>query len=461
MYKTSQQYKEAIRQSHRTTTIAEVFDPNGAKLLTLYPHDGSVLVDSNARVRRSLQLSLAAPRPILVSTDSAFVYSQIAVAYATYNALAAAYANYGQAAVSGNITTTVVDPGIVPDNAADALLPYGNEIKVSRGVEVTIPNPLTYAEIVSNYATYNALGAIVTYGQLKTTNRGTTAFEMIPLGVFVITEVSFQEADGGIQVQIAAVDRSIKVSRAKLTDIYQITSGTNAGTAIAELLQNRYPDIALSFSDTAATLNATYLGSDTSSDPWADAQDIAQSVGMRLYFDANGICVLEPQRDYLNVTPDASYQDGELNVVTDVSRRISVQDTYNAVIVAGEGSGNTSSIFRGEAYDDDPASPTYRYGKYGIVPYYYSSPNIVTAAQAANTAESLLLQLRGATEEIAWTNISDASLDVEDVVRLTNAGTKVDQVLVVDSYTLPLQPDQPMSARARLVRTLAGEALGA
>lgn len=460
MYPTSAAYKDAIRKSHQTTLTAEVYSGD-SKILTLYPVDGEINVDSKSNVRRTMRLTVAGPRPLVTSQATSLTYAQLYAAYTTYTNLNAAIATYGQLAAAGETVAVQVDPGLVPDNTADALLPYGNEIRLSRGVEVTVESPYTYNNLFTTYATYASLtAASPTYGQLAAQTAETTEYENIPLGVFVITDVQFEEGDNGITIEIAGVDRSVRVARSKFVDIYQIASGTNAATALAALLQSRWDDIDLSFADTTATLNATYLGSDTSTNPWEDAQSIAQSVGMRLFFDQNGVCRLEPQRDYANVTPDAVYEDGEANIVTDVSRRITVEDTYNAVIVSGEGSGNTLSIFRAEVYDDDPASPTYRYGKFGVVPYFYSSPTIVSGAQAAITAEAILQQVRGATEEIAWRSVTDPSLDVEDVIKLSNTGTKVDQVLVLDSYTLPLRTTEAMTARARLVRTLTGESLG-
>jgi hypothetical protein len=456
MYPTSAEYKAALKRSHQTTLVAEVFSGD-TKVLTIYPTDGEVSVDATQRIRRTLRLTLASPRPTYTSYTQ-ITYAVLYNTYATYSAMALDASTYGDLKLSGEAVAVQVDSGLVPDNVADALMPYGNEIKISQGVEVTTSSPYTYSLLQTSYATYTALSAIQTYGQLSQLTTQTTGYEMIPLGVFVITDVSIEDGDNGATIQVSGLDRSIRIARSKLTDMYQITAGTNAATAIQALLQDRWADITTSFSDTTATLNDIYLGSDTSSDPWADAQDIAQSIGMRLFFDQNGVCRLVPQRDYSNSSPDATYEDGEANVLTSISRRITVEKTYNTVIVAGEGTDNTTTVFRAEVYDDDPASPTYRFGKYGTVPYFYSSPTITSGAQAAITAEALLQQLKGATEEIGWSSISDPSLDVEDVIKVKNEGTKVDQVLVLDSYRLPFKATEVMNARARLIRTLTGEA---
>jgi hypothetical protein len=456
MYPTSSEYKAAIKKSHASTIVAEVFSGD-TKVLTLYPTEGEISVDGTTRVRRAMRLTVSSPRPTY-ETYSQITYANLYNSYATYAIMTGAATTYGELSVGGQSVAVQVDSGLVPDNVADALMPYGNEIKISKGIEVTTSTPWTYAKLSSSYATYSALtSAYSFYGQLAQLTTDATQFELIPLGVFVITDVNIEDGSQGATIQIAGLDRSVRITRSKFVDMFNIANGTNAATAIASILQDRWANIKLAFSDTTATVNAVYLGSDTSSDPWADAQDIAQSVGMRLYFDQDGVCRLEPQRDYGNTTPDAIYEDGEANLITNITRRISTERTYNAVIVSGEGSGNTGSVYRAEVYDDDPASPTYQYGTYGIVPYFYSSPNINSGAQAALTAEALLQQLKGATEEVSWQGVSDPSLDAEDVVKIKNEGTKVDQVLVLDSFRVPLRPYEAMNAQARLVRTLTGE----
>lgn len=456
MYPTSAEFKQAIKKSHKSTIVAEVFSGD-TKVLTLYPIEGEISVDGTQRIRRAMRLTVSSPRPTY-ETYSQITYANLYNEYATYAIMTGAATTYGELAVGGENVAVQVDSGLVPDNIADALMPYGNEIKIAKGIEVTTSTPWNYAQLQASYTTYAQLtSAYSFYGQLSQLTTDATDFEMIPLGVFVITDVAIEDGDQGATINIAGLDRAIRITRSKFTDMFTIAQGTNAATAIANILQNRWADIKLSFSDTTATVNAIYLGSDTSSDPWSDAQDIASSVGMRLYFDQDGICRLEPQRDYGNTQPDAIYEDGEANLITQISRRITTERTYNAVIVSGEGSGNTGSVFRAEVYDDDPASPTYQYGAYGIVPYFYSSSNINSGAQAAITAEALLQQLKGATEEVSWQGVSDPSLDAEDVIKIKNEGTKVDQVLVLDSFRVPLRPYEAMTAQARLVRSLTGE----
>lgn len=458
MYPTSAEYKKAIRRNHKKMLLAEIYTAGGnQKIMDIYPTDGYVTVDQKSNSRRTMELTLAAPRPTVITTNIPITYATLYLTYATYNALAAGAPTYGQAAISTESITTVIDAGLVPDNVTDALTPYGNEIELEIGVEVEKRTAYNYKQLYAAFADYNTLGtSYPTYGQVRKLATIENDYEMIPVGRFVITSVTITESDGGVVIQVSGEDRSLRVRRSKYIDIYQIAANTNAATALTTMLQDRWTDIKLSFTDTPAILPATFLGGDTSTDPWVDAQRIAQGIGMALYFDADGVCRLDSIRDYMNVTPDAEYEDGELNTIMDVTRTISVNDTYNAVIVAGEGSANTGDIYRVEAYDDDPDSPTYRYGGYGVVPYFYSSSLITTSAQAATTAASILNQVRGATEEISWSAITDPSLDAGDVVRVVNEGTKTDQILVLDSITIPLQHDSPMSARARLVRSSTG-----
>jgi hypothetical protein len=86
------------------------------------------------------------------------------------------------------------------------------------------------------------------------------------------------------------------------------------------------------------------------------------------------------------------------------------------------------------------------------VPRFYSSPLLGSNNQAQGAAEFILAKGKGLTEQINWTQITDPSLDVGDVVVVVNANTKVNRTLILDRLSIPLNPVQPMSAVARAIR---------
>jgi hypothetical protein len=455
MYPTSAAFKQAVRSSHVAVIKAEVWD-GATKVLTLEPIDGQVEIDARRSVRRTCQVTVAAPNPTLELDRPGSTYRALAVEYATYAALAASAATYGGLGFIDDAVTVEVDAGIVPSSAYSALAPYGNEIRLWRGIRVEREVSDSYADLAGAYATYQALAdATGTYGELAQVITEATVDELVPLGVFLITDVDVTSEAGGTQVTVVGSDRSLRISRARWTEPYQVTSGTVTETAIQGLLEDRWDDVEVDFTATGDTVNRAAFGLETDNDPWKDALKLAQSAGSDLYFDGDGIARLTPVQDYDEATPDAVYLENEEAMVLGLSRRLTSERTYNGVIAQGEGS-ESSATYRGEAWDEDPDSSTYRYGKFGEVPMFYSSPLLTSDEMARKAAESILAKKKGVVETVEWSQIVDPSLDVGDVVQVVNADAKVDRLMVLDRLTIPLQPGGTMSAVARTIRSLGG-----
>jgi hypothetical protein len=369
MYPTTTKFKAAILLNHKVVVYAEVWNSE-RKLIDLNIDTGKVSVTANNNIRRTCEIHLTTDR-----------------------------------------TTT----NLVPATGFDFLAPFGNQLKLFRGIQY---------------------------------DDGTT--ESIPLGVFVMTEVKVTDRNEGVDMVIRGEDKSIIVSRNKWTSAYQMTNGTLEASLTA-LLQNRYPDIKLDFPITNVTVNQIVLGSDSSLDPWADAVNIAQLVGYDLFFDVKGVCTMKqfPSVDASSVV--ATYKEGSGTTVTQVDRNISTKETYNGVIYTVEGSQVTTPI-RVEIWDDNTASPTYRYGVFGSVPTFITTNLINTSADAIKAASLILNTVIGAQEQIDFSSVVDPSLDVNDVVYIKSIGSKVDRTVIIDSLDIPLEYTGTLSVKTRVVR---------
>lgn len=452
MYPVSAEFKAAVRGSHRALIRAEVWSGD-RKVLDLQPIAGQVEVDARRSVRRTCSLTVQASRPTTANVRESAFYSDLADDYADYTALDDAAASYGALAFTGKVVTVQVDDPIVPGTAFDALAPFGNELRLWRGLTVTRRVPLSYGTLSGTYATLGAVYA--SYGTLAQAYNVEQVDEYVPLGVFLITDVDVVDGEQGIRVDVQGSDRSIRVARARWTSAYQIASGTNAATAVGDLLASRYDDVQTGFPTTAETVGQTVLGTETDNDPWRDAVRIAQAAGFDLYFDGDGVARMDPAEDYETATPDEVYLENAEAMILTLTRRLSNERTYNGVIATAEGS-DVGDTYRAEAWDDDPASPTYRFGPFGEVPLFFTSPLITSQEQAQAAAQSRLAKIKGATEAVDWAQIVDPSLDVGDVIEVQNTGAKVSRLMVLDRLTIPLDPGQPMTAVARTVRFLAG-----
>lgn len=452
MQSVTNDFKTLVRQNHQAVVRAEIWQGDNV-LLELEPLAGSVEDDSRRSVRRTCSLNLFS-QPITTSTSVLESYGQLEARSTTYLALAATadtYADLPEVVGEAFVTT---DDQLVPENAFDPLTPFGNELRLWRGIRVTSERLLNYSLLNADYNNYSALAGVSTYGTLAQATEEVTADELVPLGVFIITNIGMSQEQGGVKIQVSGQDRSLKISRNRWTQPYTVAKGTNVVTAIQQLLEDRWDDVKTSFVPSSDTVNRMVFGLETDNDPWADAQRLAKSCGLELYFDGTGTARLEPAREYDGATADETYIEDVEAMLLSISRNLSVEQTYNGVIVTGE-STSEDAVYRGEAWDEDPASPTYRYGPFGQVPKFLSLPALSSAAIANRTASAELAKSKGAQEAIEWAQITDPSLTAGDVIAVKNTATKVDRMLVIDRLTIPLRATEPMKAVARTIRTLA------
>lgn len=371
MYPTSANFKTAVVTDHIVIGKAEVW-ASDRKLIDLDIDKGKVTVSTSNSIRRTCEI---------------------------------------------NVTTDRTATNLVPDDGFDYLAPFGNQLRLYRGILFT---------------------------------DGTE--EYIPLGVFVINEVKVKDTNEGVSISIRGEDKSIICSRNKWTSTYQMVSGTLEASLTA-LLQNRFPDIEINFPVTNVTVNQVILGADSNVDPWRDAVMLAQLVGFDLFFDVNGVCVMKQFPTLDAATVVATYEEGNGTTITSLDRNISTKETYNGVIYTIEGSQVTTPI-RVEVWDEDTTSPTYRFGVFGSVPTFITTSLLSTSAEAIKAATLLLNTVIGQQENITFDSIVDPSLDVNDVIYVKSIGSKVDRTVIIDSIDIPLTYTDSMNVNTRVVRVV-------
>lgn len=372
MYPTTAEFRTAVATSHVVVSKAEVWIGE-QRLTTLDIESGSVEVSTSSALRRTCRV---------------------------------------------NLITNRESDNLVPDSQFDLLTPFGNELRLYRGIQFDDGSE-----------------------------------EYVPLGVFVITDVNVTDNNEGVTIEVAGEDRALIISRNKWTSPYQVTSAA-LETAIADLLENRYPEIVTSFTTTGVTVNQVVLGVEKDNDPWQDAVELCQLVGYDLFFDATGIAVMKQFPTLDGTSAVATFIEGSGTTVLSLNRTLTSKETFNGVIYYVEGSNVTTPI-RVEVWDEDPSSPTYRYGKFGQVPTFVESNLLATSAQAITAATLLLNTYIGAQETINWEGIVNPALDVQDIVYVKATGAKVDRLVILDSLTIPLSPEESMTAQARTVRLVA------
>ena len=256
--------------------------------------------------------------------------------------------------VRRTLSLSVVDADgtLTPSQAASTglLAPYGTELFVYRGVEYT---------------------------------DGTE--ELVPVGVYVLTQVTVSEDASGEVLGVQGSDRSIRISRNKFLNPYKIDSGVTLESGLTGLLRDRWVDVSTDFPPTGVVLPDVVIEAESGGDPWAAAVGIAEAFGYDLAFDADGVARMRVIPDVTIDDAVETYQDGADAVLTSLTRTFDSSRSYNGVIVTAEGT-NVDAPFRVIVWDENPNSITYRFGDFGEVPFFYKSSLITTPDQAAVTA---------------------------------------------------------------------------
>jgi hypothetical protein len=242
---------------------------------------------------------------------------------------------------------------------------------------------------------------------------------------------------GALSIQISGVDQSRQVSRNTWQDVYYIPANTNYATAIQEIVDNRLPGLAYNFQSTPFVTPKIVLGTQLGNDPWQDAQDLATAIGFELFFDAAGICTLREIPDPATGQSVWTFTDGANPTIAQLDRTLTDQTTYNYVICYGESVDNAEPV-QAVAFDNDPNSPTYYLGPYGIVSTTFQSAMITTAAQAQAAANALLLAVKGASENVALTVVPNPALEPGDVVTVEVSDAKITGTFLINDMQTPL-----------------------
>lgn len=330
------------------------------------------------------------------------------------------------AQVRRSLNCRLVDPTgeITPRSTGEVLTPYGTELRAYRGI--------------------------------KWKDRsGTWVEEICPLGVFRLSRSSITyKADGTSDITLEAYDHSRTIQRDKFTIPYVIPANTNILTAIKDIVKRTFPAPDYDTIGTTLTTTAPMLF-DTGGDPWEACVGLAKSMGCEIYFDVTGRLVVAPPPDIAaQPAPDFTYIEGDRCTMIDLAREFSDESAFNGVIVTGESPGDEKPPVRGEAWDDSPTSPTYRYGDYGEVPFFITDNTAKTVEDCIKIAKAELALLLGRPAALSITALVNPSYEAGDVVEVELNRAGVDGLYGIDAFNVPLAGSgtQRLTLRERRVK---------
>jgi Domain of unknown function (DUF5047) len=268
--------------------------------------------------------------------------------------------------------------------------------------------------------------------------------EMVPMGVYRISKVDMGSSSTGDRtVEIQGYDRSRAVARNRFIRSYQISQeAEDVPTEIKKLLQNRLPILGDDdFSLMSSNYNPPPIAFIRDDIPWKDAAvPLAKSIGAEVLFDGEGKGVVRPFPNPDNDPVAFEYIEGETAIFLDMKRSMDDEQGYNGVIASGQNSEQNEAPPEGEAWDDDPTSPTYfdpaypDRSIYGAVPYFYVSEFLLTDEQCSDAAEGILRDVMGVLETIDLSAICNPAHEAGDIVKLKHEDIQVDDLCIL--YTL-------------------------
>lgn len=324
----------------------------------------------------------------------------------------------GTAAFRRKLSCQCIDPtGLVtPRTEGEILTPYGTELRAYRGIR--------YSDDPEDY-------------------------EACSLGVFRLSRSSITDNNAGSPtIQLEAFDLSRTISRDKFKVPYVIAAGTNAMDALKDLAKQTFADVQFN-AVTSSVATVAPLLFEAGGDPWEAMNGLARSMGCEMYFDVEGRLTVAPPNDINALpSPDFTYIEGQNCTMLDLSREYSDEGVFNGIIVTGESIGDQLPPVRGEFWDENPTSPTYRYGPYGEVPGFITDNLAKTADQCTAIAKSQLSLILGAASKLSITGIVNPSYESGDIVQVVREKSKVDGLYAVDAFSVPLRSNtQALSLR--------------
>jgi hypothetical protein len=313
--------------------------------------------------------------------------------------------------VQSTLDMTVVYPW--PTDSSKPGTPYGQEIYVERGVQ---------------------------YGV------GTT--EWVGLGYFRIDSIEQTNKPNG-EIRISGSDRMAMVRDARVTSPIQFGASSSVGTVIDFLVQDAFPPgfTLTSVYDWDAYSDILQVGQIVDEDRLKFIQDVVTSRGKIMYFDYAGKLQIKDAPD-TSSGPVYTVNKGRNGVLVSMTRSLSRDQVYNAVVARGDATGEVPPV-QAIAYDSNPSSPTFWDGPFGKVPKFYASSFITTYEQAQGAAQSILAQSTGLPYVVSFETVPNPALEGGDVIRLIFSDEQGYEDHILDRISYGLAPDSSMSADTR------------
>lgn len=296
-----------------------------------------------------------------------------------------------------------------PTRADSLLAPYGNEVYVERGI--------AYSDI---------------------------DVEWVGLGYFRIQAPEQNDAPDE-PIRISGRDRMAGIIDARLLAPRQFVTGASLAFIMNTLVLQVYPAATIEWDDATSSvvLARSVL---VEEDRFAFLDELVRSQGKVWYWDHRGVLVI---RSVPNpAKPVVELSAGRGGVLLNLSRQISREGVYNAVVASGEAT-DTAAPVRAVAIDNNSDSPTYFFGRFGPVPRFFTSSFIATTVQAQVAANAMLTKNLGLPYNVDLSAVPNPALEPFDPVEIRHGDRDGPELHVLETLTVPLVQDATLTATTR------------
>jgi len=307
---------------------------------------------------------------------------------------------------------------LYPQSATDLLAPFGNEIRAFRGVML--------GDGSRRYTWPVFRGRIRTVDQTLSTG----------------------------QVSVSCADRAADVVDADFVNPQNSQPQNTIYQEFVRLVRDAVPDAQFGSSD-AFALRVKPLTWELNR---ASALDEMATAGSGIWYAlADGSFVMRLLPWTVKKDPVLSMSDGPNGVITDWTRSRSRESIYNVVTVSGERLNGDAPVYA-TAFDNEPTSPTYVKGGFGLRSLLSRLQTPGTTGGAQGAASTLLANSIAPVETCSLHMVPDAALELGDVLTVQIGGARIVQVVSGLTMPLDLRSDMMVSTRSLVVNRLKGGA---
>lgn len=330
---------------------------------------------------------------------------------------------------SGSIT---VDSALMPRKPTDLLAPFGNRLRIYRGIRISDGLDLEFR-------------------------------------VFTGLIMKAERRARGLPT-ITFADRAAEVAENDFEAAEETRAGANIVDEILRIIREGVPRAEFGQSDAIAMNAAAQVFDDSRSqacDTLADAGGAFwyaladgrfvvrrvpwtyhpnQAVGLESS-PVPGVQPIEPVVAYYStaIGTDAAESSGS---ILDYGEVLSRERLYNIVIGEGD-QPNSQEPIRAVVRDTNATSPTYVYGKFGRRVMSAELPAAATEGGVRHGASTLLRRARASAEALPLLMVPDCALELGDLVALHLPGRVRPVARVIAEFTIPLTPEGSMTASTR------------